>query len=304
MRREVAFDDGFLASLRRIQILARDPSGGRLEGARAGPRHGPGIEFADWRPYLAGDSPRDVDWRAFARLGRLFVRLRAREEASNVYLLTDASGSMAFGRPGKFTFARRVAGALAATALSGLDAVTPGLIREGACELGERMSGADRLPDVLRFLESASASGGTDVPASLDAFLDRVAGCSPLSGAGSGGKGVLVALSDFWCERPLGPVLLRAAELGMEGSLVQVLAPSEIEPRGGRLRLTDSETGEELAVEVGRPAREAYREERERFSGEIASAAARAGFRFALLGTDRDLASAILVDLRAAGVVG
>ncbi len=294
MKREIVFDQAFLESLRRIQLLAREPSGGRLEGARVSRGPGSGIEPADWRPYLAGDSPRDVDWRAFARLGRLFVRLRAREESSNVYLLIDSSASMGLGRPTKFTFARRVAGALAAAALSGLDAVSVGFLRGGACDTGERLTGADRLPEVIRTLEAAHAGGGTDVAGGLGRFLDR-----------SPERGVIVVLSDFWCEGDWGVPLGAAAELGFEGSLVQVLDPSEVEPvRAGRERLIDAESGAELEMQLSPATREAYVQERERHFEGLAAAASRAGFRAASLRTDTKLEDAVLVDLRRAGVVG
>ena len=61
---------------------------------------------------------------------------------------------MNFGRPTKFTFARRIAAALAAVALGNMDAVTVGLIRGGACELSERVTGTEGLVAVLKFLEA------------------------------------------------------------------------------------------------------------------------------------------------------
>ncbi|MHC4252086.1 MAG: DUF58 domain-containing protein [Planctomycetota bacterium] len=294
MKREIVFDQTFLESLRRIQLLARESSGGRLDGARVSRAQGSGVEPADWRPYLPGDSPRDVDWRAFARLGRLFVRLRAREESSNVYLLVDSSASMGLGRPAKFTFARRVAGALAAAALSGLDAVAVGLLRGDECDPGGRLTGADRLPEVIRTLEDARAGGETDVAAGLARFLDH-----------SPERGVIVVLSDFWSEGDVAPSLVAAAELGFEGSLVQVLAPEEVEPsHAGRERLVDSESGAELEMRLSPAAREAYVEERERHFEELGAAASRAGFRSVALRTDTRLEDAVLVDLRRAGVVG
>ncbi len=293
MKREIVFDQAFLESLKRIQVMAREPSGGR-EGARVGRETGPGVEFADWRPYLPGDSPREVDWKAFARLGKLFVRLRAREESSNVYLLVDASASMDFGRPAKFTFARRIAGALAAVALSGLDAVSAGLLREKQCDLGERLTGADTLPGILRLLEDARAEGETDVASGLASFLDSAPA-----------RGVLVVLSDFWGEADLAPVLRSAGERGFEGSLVQVLAPEEVEPAvGGRQRLVDSESGDELEMELAPKVREAYGEERDRFFEELVAAAVKTGFNAVELRTDTPLERAVLEDLRRAGVVG
>lgn len=295
MKRDIVFDESFLEALKRLQVAASEPSGGRFEGARVGRDKGSGIEFADWRPYAEGDNPRDIDWRAFARLGRLYVRERQREEASNLWLLVDASASMDFGRPTKFTFARRVAGALSAMALAGLDEVAAGFVRGPACELSQRATGIDRLPEILRFLEDGEASGETDLRSGLTAFLD---------GVPSGRRGVVVLLSDFWSEGELGPSLAAARERGFEGSLVQVLARAEQDPSpAGRERMVDTESGAEIEIELSPEAARAYREERKRFLEGLKADAARAGFRAAELVSDRPLEDAILGDLRRAGIV-
>jgi len=302
LRREIALDQELLEALRRLEVMPAQAATARLEGARASARAGAGIEFADWRPYATGDSLRDVDWRALARWGRLFVRLRAREEATTVCLLVDASSSMAFGRPTKFTFARRLAAALAASALAGLDAVLAGYLRGASCELAEPVTGERALVQVLEFLERGRADGQTDLPRALASFLER----SSARAARTGGRGgALVVFSDFWSEGDLDGTLGSAAQAGFQGALVQVLEPEEAEPRlGGRSRLTDSETGAELELEVSRAAREAYAREREAFLQALTRTAARWGFRAAALMSDVPLERATLGELRAAGVLG
>ena len=305
MKREIVFDESFLRALKRLEVAASEPSGGRLEGARVGRDKGSGIEFADWRPYAEGDNPRDIDWRAFARLGRLYVRERQREEASNLWLLVDASASMDFGRPTKFTFARRVAGALAAVALAGLDEVAAGFVRGPACELSPRATGIDRLPELLRFLEDGEPSGETDLRSGLAAFLDRV----PSGPSGRAGRrGVLIVLSDFWSDSDPAPALAAARERGFEGSLVQVLAPAERDPSpAGRERMVDMETGAEIEIELSAAAARAYGEERARFLEDLRAGASLgepgAGFRVAELVSDSSLEDAVLGELRRAGVV-
>ena len=293
MKRTIVFDQAFYDALGRLQLIARDSSGGRLEGARTSRRTGSGVEFADWRPYAPGDDAREIDFKALARLGRLFVKMRAREEASEVYLLVDATASMAFGRPTKFTFARRVAAALGAVALGGMDAVTVGFLRGRACELGERVTGNEGLVAVLRFLESADAAGETDVAEALASFLNAARA-----------PGVVVVLSDFWSGSDVAGVLRHAAERGFEGTLVQTLTPEELAPEyGGRSRLVDGESGEEMELVLSAQTRQAYAEEIERFLAELRSAAERSGFRAARLSTESSLEDAVLGHMRAAGVV-
>jgi uncharacterized protein (DUF58 family) len=221
------------------------------------------------------------------------VRLRSREESSRVHFVIDASESMRFGRPAKFTCARRLAAALGISALAGLDEVTCGLARDGLYEGALRVTGADRAGEVLSSLEAAASRGGTDLAGSLARFLDST---PP--------RGVVVVLSDFWWEGDLSRWARAAAELGFEGAFIQVLDPSEATaPPSGRLRLADSETGGEITVESSRALARAYSEESARFLEDLARSAALGGFRAVRLTTDVRLEDAILVRLRSAGVV-
>lgn len=296
MKGHIGLDQKLLQAVRRLRVLSAPAGGGALEGARVSGRSGPGIEFADWRPYSEGDPIRELDWRALARWGRPLVRLRAREEASTVCILLDSSQSMTFGKPPKFVFAGHIAAAIAAAALAGLDAVLVGFLRGPDCELAEAVTGEDALPDVLRLMERAEPAGPTDLTKALHSFLERTA---RLNG------GALLVLSDFWTGGDLGEALALAAERGFQGALIQVLEFQELAPTlGGRVRLVDSETGEELELEISRAVREAYLRERKRFFEQLTETASRWGFRTALLHTGLPLEQAVLGELRSAGILG
>ena len=82
------------------------------------------MEFADFREYSLGDDLRYVDWKAYGRLEKLFLKLFVEEEDLSIHLLIDTSKSMDFGSPlTKADYARRVAAALGYVALSEYDRV-------------------------------------------------------------------------------------------------------------------------------------------------------------------------------------
>ena len=108
----------FLRQLDRLDLATCRLQPGRMQGERRGPRRGGGQEFADYRPYTPGDDLRQVDWNAYARMERFFLRLFVEEEDTTLHLLLDASRSMAWGEPTKLDFARRCAAALGYVALS------------------------------------------------------------------------------------------------------------------------------------------------------------------------------------------
>jgi uncharacterized protein (DUF58 family) len=59
-------------------------------GSHVAPQRGDGIEFADLRPFLPGDRPRSINWRATARRGDLMVNQRHPERATDVVLFLDS----------------------------------------------------------------------------------------------------------------------------------------------------------------------------------------------------------------------
>ena len=95
-------------------------------------RRGQSVEFADYRNYTAGDDLRQLDWNAYARLERLFVKLFVEEEDVTVHVLVDASRSMDFGEPNKLDAARRAAAALAYLGLASMDRVSVAFLGDGA----------------------------------------------------------------------------------------------------------------------------------------------------------------------------
>jgi len=119
----------FLAQLDRLSLVSRRLRAGQIQGERRSPNRGGSVEFADFRTYAPGDDFRQIDWNAYARLERLFVKLFVAEEDLTVHLLLDASQSMAWGEPDKWRFGRRLAAALGYVALVGLDRVTGAAVR-------------------------------------------------------------------------------------------------------------------------------------------------------------------------------
>ena len=118
------FDEAFLRRLEQLAILSRQALSGQMQGERRSAKRGQSVEFADFRPYALGDDFRRIDWNAYARLERFFIKLFVSEEDVTVHLLVDVSRSMDWGTPHKLDYALRAAGALGYVALVGLDRVT------------------------------------------------------------------------------------------------------------------------------------------------------------------------------------
>ena len=124
-------DPATIAALGRIEVTARWIVDGFLSGLHRSPRKGFSVEFAEHRPYQAGDEPRHVDWKLAARADRWAVKQYEEETNLRATVVLDVSRSMAWSgaatRLTKLAYAERLAAAIALLFLRQRDAV--GLVR-------------------------------------------------------------------------------------------------------------------------------------------------------------------------------
>jgi uncharacterized protein (DUF58 family) len=108
-----------------LEIKAKRLSQKRLLGRYRSRFKGRGIEFRDFREYLAGDDPRTIDWNVTARFGKPFVKNSEEERELSVVLLLDMSPSQKFGsgQETKLELAQQLTSLLALTALASGDKV-------------------------------------------------------------------------------------------------------------------------------------------------------------------------------------
>jgi uncharacterized protein (DUF58 family) len=230
------FDPAFLASLARLAFAVRREKARAGEGAARPDRRGGRVEFADHRAYVPGDDPRFVDWAAYARTGRFFVKEFEREDDLSVVVLVDTSASM--GLHGKLRAALRIAYALAYLGLAAGSRVRAGLLAEGGLRLSGEVAGKARLRGLARFLASASADGTTDLRASLARMPEAARGSR-----------VVVLLSDLLTADDGRAVLAARVRRGDDVSVVHLwCAEDQSLPAGRPLVLEDAETGERLSV--------------------------------------------------------
>src|SRR5258705_11831238 len=118
-------DPHALARLAALPLLARRPMQGNVSGRHASPHRGSSIEFAEYRKYVPGDDLRRLDWRAYGRSDRFYVKEFEADTNLRCCFVLDTSGSMGFGTCGttKIEYARRIAGTLSYLAIQQGDAV-------------------------------------------------------------------------------------------------------------------------------------------------------------------------------------
>ena len=248
MKEDTLFPPDFLERLKTLQVISRRVFTGSGSGERASPKRGRSVEFSDYRNYVHGDDPRYIDWNIYGRLERLFIKLFVEEEELSIYLLVDASGSMAMGNPPKLPLALRAAGALASIGLANHDRVgirayggRPGMLPP--------LRGHQQLFRCLEFLDQVKAEGTGDLDqAAVDFSRHRYR------------SGMVLVISDFLEARDPTAALRRLIHGRHDLFCIQVLAPDEEEPNlAGDFNLVDVEERGRVECTITEQIRREYR---------------------------------------------
>lgn len=158
-------DPTVLAGLHNLELRARVVVEGFLAGLHKSPHRGFSVEFNDYRHYQRGDDMRHVDWRLYARSGKLYIKQYEDETNVRCMILLDTSASMAYtsGGMSKLDYGLTLASALAYFIARQRDAV--GLITFDD-QIREYLPAKTRqlhLMRILRALSRVQAGQKTDV---------------------------------------------------------------------------------------------------------------------------------------------
>ncbi len=221
MAQSIHFDPTALAKYGRLALYARNLVEGFLTGIHKSPYKGFSVEFAEHRQYYPGDEIRHIDWRAYGKTDRYYVKEFEEETNLRGYLLVDASGSMSYkgAHPSKFAYAQYIAASLSYLMLHQRDAV--GMVTHDT-KLRQYIKpkcNAKHLLQLIRLLENTTPGGET----ALAPIWHDLAGQLKR-------RGLIVVLSDCFDKVP---DLLRALQhfrhKRHEILLFHVIAPEELE---------------------------------------------------------------------------
>ncbi|QBD81821.1 DUF58 domain-containing protein [Ktedonosporobacter rubrisoli] len=252
-------DATVLQRLDNLTLLTRRSMATGRPGRRRSPMAGSSMEFADYRRYAPGDDFRRIDWRAYARLERLFLRVFEAEENITVTILIDCSGSMQHGTPAKIELAQKLAAALAYVALKSEDSVIIGTLADHLLNFRRAGSGKNAIWSIGDFLNKLPTAGTTDLNKALYE-LGRVIN----------GPGLTIILSDFLVASGYQTGIRAVRQLRQDVALLQILAPEELEPEiQGDWQLKDSEGHSSVDVSISSNVLQAYHERLSIFLGDL-----------------------------------
>jgi uncharacterized protein (DUF58 family) len=169
-------DTKVLSRLAGLPLLARRPMQGNVSGRHASPHRGSSIEFAEYRKYVPGDDLRRLDWRAYGRSDRFYIKEFEADTNLRCCLVLDTSGSMGFGSKGttKLEYARRLAGTLSYLASQQGDAVGLACVAAGIVHNVPPRRNPAHLRVIYDLLEQARPQGETQLAGVLHELAETI----------------------------------------------------------------------------------------------------------------------------------
>jgi uncharacterized protein (DUF58 family) len=150
---------------------------GVLTGLHKSPHHGQSVEFAEHKEYTPGDEIRHIDWKAYGKFDKYYVKRYEQETNLRAWMVVDASGSMGYrskeGALSKLEYASALAGSLAYLLVrqqdaAGLVAVSDAVVRS----LAPRAE-PGHINGIVDTLSALDAKGETRVGAAVEHVLER-----------------------------------------------------------------------------------------------------------------------------------
>jgi uncharacterized protein (DUF58 family) len=281
-----SLDAPTLAKLAGVKLRARAVMEGVLSGLHKSPHQGQSVEFSEHKEYAPGDELRHLDWKAFGKLDRYYVKRYEHETNLRATLVIDGSASMGYrsGALSKLEVASTLAGALAYLLVRQQDAAGLSVVtREGFTDVPGRAA-AGHLQTVLGALESLQPSGGTDLFAAAEHLAERVRR-----------GGLVLVFSDLFDDREdaLARILALRARRN-DVAIFQVLDPAELEfPFDDPTLFLSMEDERKLEVNA-REIRQSYLEEFQAFLARTRAACTEADVDYTLVRTDEPLDAVLL----------
>jgi uncharacterized protein (DUF58 family) len=236
-----------LRRLRHLFFASRRKVEGHLTGRHSSRQRGHSIEFNDYRQYMPGDELGDVDWKAYGRSDKLFIKLYEHETDMTVNLLVDGSASMAYsgwsGKKGlsKYDQACHLAAGIAFLTIKQRDRVAFAIASNGLSNLHRPYASMTHLTGILDVMESIKPAGEADLPNAIHSLARAI-----------GRRGLLIVISDLLDDRDdVMQALNVYVSRGNEVILFHVLHQDEIElPKTPSGLFIDSESHAKVKLTI------------------------------------------------------
>jgi len=163
------FDPKVLAGVKTLYLKSRFVVDGMMVGIHSSRAKGLSSEFEEHRGYAQGDETRHIDWKAYAKFDRYFIKEYRETTNLRAYLVMDCSASMRYASDGlsKFDYGSVLAAALASLMLKQQDSVGVITFSDKIEQMIPPKAARDHLFTILKALEDTRPQGATSTASVL-----------------------------------------------------------------------------------------------------------------------------------------
>ncbi|PJA97013.1 MAG: DUF58 domain-containing protein [Ignavibacteriales bacterium CG_4_9_14_3_um_filter_34_10] len=179
-----------VSKLNSLELKARLVVEGFKAGLHKSPYHGFSVEFSQHRPYMQGDSIKNIDWKVYAKSEKYFIKQYEEETNLIADIIVDCSNSMNFksdANISKFEYSIILAAAFSYLLINQQDAAGLHLFAEKLKVSIPYKSSRSHLKTILTELNNIKPAGITSISAGLDEVAKRI-----------NKRGLTIIISDFF----------------------------------------------------------------------------------------------------------
>jgi len=234
-------DPKALTRVMNLPLLARGVVEGFISGLHRSPFHGSSVEFSEYRKYVSGDDLKHVDWKAYGKTEKLYVKLYEEETNLRGTILLDTSASMGYesSGPRKADYGAFLAAALGYLMVRQQDTVGLATFDHRIGTVLPPGNGAGHLRNLLTILEKAEIGDTTGISKPLHDLAEMLKR-----------RGLIILISDLFDDpSEIMKGLMHFRHKKHEVIVFHLLDPDEINfPFRGLTTFRDLETGQRMEV--------------------------------------------------------
>ncbi|MCB0744389.1 MAG: DUF58 domain-containing protein [Ignavibacteriae bacterium] len=276
-----------IAKLKTLELKARTVVEGFMVGYHKSPYHGFSVEFSQHRPYMQGDSIKNLDWKVFAKSEKYFIKQYEEETNLLAHIILDTSKSMDYKNEGeitKFEYSKVLAASFIYLLLKQQDAVGLALYSSELKSYLRPKSKRTYLTQLLTEIEKYSPNSETKTSASINSIAEKISK-----------RGLVIVISDFLDDpKEILSSLKKFYYKKNEVIIFHVLDPVEKNFNFKNDSIfVDMETKEELTTQPIQ-IQKAYYDEMKKYLDELKSGCNKYGFDYNLIDTTSSFDNALM----------
>jgi uncharacterized protein (DUF58 family) len=280
-------DPSIIPKINSLELRARLVVEGFMVGLHKSPYHGFSVEFTQHRPYMQGDSLKDVDWKVYGKTEKFFVKQYEEETNLRSYIVLDTSRSMKFAsgnQVSKIEYASTLVAALSYLMMKQQDAVGLTLYADRILQYLPPKATRQYLQEIFKSLVNIEPSDTTNTAKCLNSVAEKIRR-----------RGLVIIVSDLFDN--VNSIIKSLKHFGYQKNEVivfQILDPLEKSFAFGRDAIfKDMETEEEMTTQPYQ-IQKAYKAAMEEFVGKIKTECLNSNIDYNLVETTSPFDKALL----------